>query len=122
MSIFYRTKARTIKTTLKRAIDVLENNGWTKGTAARSADDLPVTYMSEDAVKFCAYGAILSSNPADELDIHSFLNSYIVDNSKLTAMEKDSDSFSPLFRFNDTRESKKQVLDLFHEALNSLKK
>ena len=46
---------------LIRALDLLEDGGWTQGTYARNAEGLSIGTYDPTAVSYCAHGAIFAA-------------------------------------------------------------
>lgn len=109
-------KLKTVAGVLRRARRILEENGWTTGTLARNARGNTVSPLSKDAVGFCMLGAIRATNGDSEarLQAGSLVSSII---SQATRGK-----YKDVGEFNDTRSSKKQVLDVLERAENEARK
>ena len=108
---------------LNKAADLLENVGWTKGASARNEEGYPINFGSEKATCFCLIGAILKAKLMllgykfeDEDDKW--------DQSKLNALNQVSNQLGietgliPLAEWNDSQQSKKEVVQVLRDAAN----
>jgi hypothetical protein len=96
---------------ITKAINILQNSKWIRGTSARDASGFGCDPSDKKACQFCAWGALAASTKSNNLA--NIVENEINDVLKIYSLP----------RFNDTvAKSKRDVIRLFQKTIKSLEK
>lgn len=94
---------------IERAIELLEQYGWTKGVYARDKDLNPTNSYGQDACSFCALGAL--GRAAHELDLDNTIPEFLVAKYLPVSFSVNIAAYN-----DDDRTTKEDIIALFRKA------